>query len=63
VDEIPKPVLSEGKALIKTRAVGVNFKDIYHRRGQLTVDFPFIPGKEASGSEEEIVKPTANWRD
>jgi len=54
VDEIPVPSVSEGKVLVRTSAIGVNFKDIYHRRGQLKVDFPFIPGIEAAGVVETI---------
>jgi NADPH2:quinone reductase len=54
VDEIPIPSIPEGYVLVKTSAIGINFKDIYHRRGQLKVDFPFIPGIEASGTVESL---------
>lgn len=54
VDEIPVPSVSEGEVLVRTSAIGVNFKDIYHRRGQLKVDFPFIPGIEAAGIVEAV---------
>ncbi len=56
VDEIPIPPVSEGEVLVKTSYIGVNFKDIYHRRGQLKVDLPFIPGIEASGIVEAAGK-------
>jgi NADPH2:quinone reductase len=54
VDEISAPSISEGHVLVRTSAIGVNFKDIYHRRGQLKVNFPFIPGIEAAGTVEAV---------
>jgi NADPH2:quinone reductase len=54
VDEIPAPHVSEGEVLVKTSFIGVNFKDIYHRRGQLKSDLPFIPGIEAAGTVEVV---------
>ena len=49
---VPKPGASE--ALVKIHAAGVNFVDIYHRRGFYPVKVPFIPGLEASGVVEAI---------
>jgi NADPH2:quinone reductase len=54
VDEIAVPSIADGEVLVRTSFIGVNFKDIYHRRGQLKVDLPFIPGIEASGVVEAI---------
>jgi NADPH2:quinone reductase len=54
VDEIAAPSISDGEVLVRTSFVGVNFKDIYFRRGQLKVELPFIPGIEASGVVEAI---------
>ena len=53
-DSEPKPVVSPGKALVRIHAAGVNFVDIYQRRGTYPVTLPFIPGLEASGVVEAV---------
>jgi NADPH2:quinone reductase len=50
----PKPVPAAGQALVKIHAAGVNFIDIYQRRGTYPVKLPFIPGLEAAGVIEAI---------
>lgn len=43
-----------GQALVRIKAIGVNFIDIYERRGEEPVELPFIPGLEASGIVESV---------
>lgn len=52
MDMEPKPEPGPGQALVKIHAAGVNFVDIYQRRGNYPVETPFIPGLEASGVVE-----------
>ncbi len=52
-DPTPKPPKS-GDALIRQRAAGVNFIDIYHRTGLYPLPLPFIPGNEGAGVVEEV---------
>lgn len=49
--DLPDPPLLPGHMLVRTRAIGLNFADIYRRRGNyhLTGQPPFIAGYEASG--------------
>ena len=49
--EVPDPVPAEHEALVRTRAVGLNFADVYRRRGNyhLAGSPPFIAGYEAAG--------------
>ncbi|MCL2482655.1 MAG: zinc-binding dehydrogenase [Propionibacteriaceae bacterium] len=49
--EIPDPVSSEGQALVRVSYAGLNFADIYRRRGQYHLDGapPYIDGYEAAG--------------
>ncbi|QHT68036.1 quinone oxidoreductase [Rhodocytophaga rosea] len=49
---IPKP--SSGEALIRVKAVGVNFIDVYHRTGRYPGKLPFSPGMEAAGIVEAV---------
>jgi NADPH2:quinone reductase len=53
-DSEPKPAPAPGRALVKIHAAGVNFVDIYQRRGTYPVKLPFIPGLEASGVVEAV---------
>ena len=53
-DSEPKPAPAAGQALVKIYATGVNFVDIYHRRGTYPQKLPFVPGLEASGVVEEV---------
>jgi len=50
----PKPKPGPGQALVKIHVAGVNFVDIYQRRGTYPVQLPFIPGLEASGVIEAV---------
>jgi NADPH:quinone reductase len=61
-DSEPKPALSAGQALVKIYAAGVNFVDIYQRRGTYPLHLPYIPGLEASGVVEAIGKKVAGIR-
>ncbi len=53
-ETVPKPTPGPGQALVKLHAAGVNFVDIYQRRGTYPVMLPFIPGLEASGVVEAV---------
>jgi NADPH2:quinone reductase len=53
-DAEPKPVPATGQVLVKIHTAGVNFVDIYQRRGIYPVKLPFIPGLEASGVVEAV---------
>jgi NADPH2:quinone reductase len=61
-DTEPKPTPGEGQVLVRIRAVGVNFVDIYHRRGTYPLKLPFIPGLEASGVIEAIGEKVLDFR-
>ncbi|XP_031503253.1 uncharacterized protein LOC116266249 [Nymphaea colorata] len=39
----------EGEIRVKHKAIGVNFIDIYYRKGVYKTELPFIPGHEAVG--------------
>lgn len=59
-EPVPRP--GPGQALVKIRAAGVNFVDIYQRRGAYPVKLPFIPGLEASGVVEQVGDKVAEFR-
>jgi NADPH:quinone reductase len=54
--EMPDPSPGPDDAVVKLHAAGVNFIDIYHRRGDSPKPLPFIPGLEAAGVVESLGK-------
>lgn len=55
---IGKPVT--GQALVKIKVAGVNFIDIYQRKGIYPLKLPYIPGLEGSGIVEEVGSGVTN---
>lgn len=47
--EVPEPQAKAGEAVVEVEAAGLNFIDIYYRKGLYKTDLPFIPGLEAAG--------------
>lgn len=56
--DIEKP--KKQQALINLAAAGVNFIDIYQRRGTYPVKLPYIPGLEGSGIVEAVGEDVKN---
>jgi NADPH2:quinone reductase len=52
--ELPIPQPGPGQVLIRVEAIGVNFIEIYFRKGQYKATFPMTPGSEAAGTVEEL---------
>ncbi len=52
--ELPVPQPGPGQVLIRVEAVGVNFIEIYFRKGVYKAALPFTPGSEAAGTVEEL---------
>lgn len=51
VEDVPDPVPAEGEVLVETRAIGLNFADVYRRKGHyhLAGHPPYLAGYEAAG--------------
>jgi len=48
--DVSEPICGDDEVLIKLKAIGINFIDIYIRQGLYPVAaYPYIPGKEGSG--------------
>jgi len=52
--ELPIPQPGQGQVLIRVEAVGVNFIEIYFRKGVYKAALPLIPGSEAAGTVEQL---------
>jgi NADPH:quinone reductase len=52
--DLPIPEPGAGQVLIRVEAVGVNFVEIYFRKGTYKATLPFTPGSEAAGTVEKL---------
>ncbi len=53
-EEVPTPTPGEGQALVRLVACGVNFIDIYQRKGLYKIDLPATLGQEGAGVVEAV---------
>jgi NADPH2:quinone reductase len=55
--DLPDPDPAPGHAIVRTAAIGLNFADVYRRRGEyhLAGSPPYIPGYEAAGVVESVI--------
>jgi NADPH2:quinone reductase len=59
LEEIPIPEIAPGEVLIRVRAAGVNYLDVYQRSGLYKISLPFTPGMEGAGVVEKVAAGTA----
>jgi NADPH2:quinone reductase len=52
--ELPIPQPGPGQVLIRVEAVGVNFIEVYFRKGVYKAALPLTPGSEAAGTVEKL---------
>ena len=50
VETVDDPIPGPGEALVRVEATGVNFIEIYQRKGMYKTPLPWIPGEEGAGS-------------
>jgi NADPH:quinone reductase len=54
LEEIPLPDPGPGEVRVRIGTIGVNFIDVYHRKGLYPLNPPFTPGSEASGMVDAL---------
>src|SRR5438046_7576278 len=54
LEEVETPFPGPGKVLVKLHAAGLNFIDIYRRRGTYPMNVPGIPGLEGAGVVDKV---------
>jgi NADPH:quinone reductase len=54
VEDVPEPEPGPGEIRIRVEVAGVNFIDVYHRTGRMTLPLPFTPGMEAAGIVDAV---------
>src|SRR5690606_34317581 len=63
IEESPTPSPAAGQVLVRHTAIGVNFIDIYHRRGLYPLTLPSGIGQEAAGIVEAVGAGVSRWRE
>jgi len=58
--DIPKPAPGPGQALVKIAASGVNYIDIYFRKGVYPAPAPVVLGSEGAGTVESVAPDVQN---
>jgi NADPH2:quinone reductase len=53
-EDVSLPEPKAGEVRVKQAAIGVNFIDIYHRKGLYPNNLPFTPGSEGSGTVDAV---------
>jgi NADPH:quinone reductase len=62
LEEVPVPVPGAGQIVIRVEAAGVNFVDVYHRKGLYPVALPFTLGREAAGVVDRVGEGVSTCR-
>jgi NADPH2:quinone reductase len=62
LDDVPTPELGRGAARVKLAASGVNFIDIYHRKGLYKGQYPLTLGQEGAGTVEAVADDVAELK-
>ncbi|MDQ0198329.1 quinone oxidoreductase family protein [Neobacillus ginsengisoli] len=60
--EIPDPTIKENEILVRMKAIGLNFADVYRRKGNyhLAGEPPYILGYEGAGIVEQVGEDVTN---
>src|SRR6266511_3921994 len=61
-DDLPLPEPGAGEARVKLAATGVNFIDIYHRKGQYPGKLPLTLGQEGAGVVDAVGANATNLK-
>jgi NADPH2:quinone reductase len=54
LEDVAEPRPDPGEALVRLEATGLNFIEVYQRRGLYSVPLPWVPGSEGAGQVLEV---------
>jgi NADPH2:quinone reductase len=61
-EQVPIRAPAPDEVLLRHTAIGVNFVDIYQRRGLYAIDLPFTPGSEGAGVVEAVGSAVSDFK-
>ena len=50
LEDVPEPEAGPGEAVVRMEATGVNYIEVYQRKGLYPLQTPFTPGAEGAGT-------------
>ena len=62
LEDVPTPTPGPGQVRVRLEAIGVNFVDVYNRKGLYPGQLPATPGSEGAGVVDEVGQDVANLR-
>ena len=62
LEDVPEPRPGPGEAVVRTEATGVNFIEVYQRKGLYPLQTPFTPGTEGAGTVVAVGEGVATPR-
>ncbi len=62
VEDVAKPEVKANEVGVKVAFAGLNFTDVYHRKGIYPSDLPFIVGEEFAGTVDEVGADVKDFR-
>ena len=62
LEDVPEPRPGPGEAVVRTEATGVNFIEVYQRKGLYPLQTPFTPGAEGAGTVVAVGEGVATLR-
>jgi NADPH2:quinone reductase len=62
LEDVPEPQAEPGEAVVRLEATGVNFIEVYQRKGLYPVPTPFTPGAEGAGTVVAVGEGVATLR-
>ena len=63
LEEVTVPAPGRGEVLVRNRAIGLNFIDIYFRTGHYPAALPFTPGNEGAGEVIAVGKGVKGFKE
>lgn len=61
-EEVPVPEPKAGEVRVKVAATGLNFLEIYQRKGMYSVPLPFTPGDEFAGTVDALGEGVTDFK-
>ena len=61
-EEVPVPEPKAGEVRVRVAAIGLNFTEIYNRKGLYPRDLPFTPGSEFAGEVDAVGENVTGFR-
>ncbi|MBO0722400.1 MAG: quinone oxidoreductase [Blastocatellia bacterium] len=60
--DLPLPEPGRGEVRLRLRAAGLNYVEIYQRRGEYPTPLPYVPGREAAGIVEAVGEDVSGFK-